>query len=135
MNILGQSEPPAGVWRDKLKRPASIPSNDGGEGAVRTDSAVSPFGSGRSRPPALRPTVPSDRPIAQIAADLDISPRGMTDLGRQGRADAGKHPEQLSQRIDLQCKGPVLLTELGTGGHHALGRPSIPTSPRNPSHR
>ena len=38
----------------------------------------------------------SDRPIAQIAADLGIHPEALRKRVRQAEADAGKRPELLS---------------------------------------
>ncbi|TDB80777.1 transposase [Actinomadura sp. KC216] len=45
---------------------------------------------------AVRLALESDRPIAQIAADLGIHREALRTWVRQAQADAGKRPEQLS---------------------------------------
>lgn len=45
---------------------------------------------------AVRLAMESDRPIAQIAADLGIHREALRTWVRQAQADAGQRPEQLS---------------------------------------
>ncbi|GAA0551103.1 transposase [Actinomadura livida] len=45
---------------------------------------------------AVRLALESDRPIAQIAADLGIHRESLRTWVRQAQADAGKRPEQLT---------------------------------------
>ncbi|WP_230421458.1 IS3 family transposase [Actinomadura soli] len=45
---------------------------------------------------AVRPAMESDRPIAQIAADLGIHREALRTWVRQAQADAGQRPEQLT---------------------------------------
>lgn len=44
----------------------------------------------------MRLALESDRPIAQIAADLDIHREALRTWVRQAQADAGSRPEQLT---------------------------------------
>jgi transposase len=46
----------------------------------------------------VRLALESDRPIAQIAADLGMHPEALRKRVRQAEADAGKRPEQLTTK-------------------------------------